>query len=127
MIILTSVQKNYLPLEEHQVKNEHCPLCKTIGGLHMQFYQLQLQADWVINSRQITATCFCATCKQDVPNIRWSKEMQAFYQLTKRNIKVKTSYKIGKKGKFLLGLFLFVFGGIFIFLAGIYIYYHFIK
>jgi hypothetical protein len=70
MIIVNRINKNHLFLQTVQVPDLVCPLCANKGRMEMSFYQLQLEAGWVRNTRQITASAYCHQCNQDVPNIR---------------------------------------------------------
>ncbi len=90
--------------------------------MEMTFYQLQLEAGWVRGTKKITATVRCENCHRDVPCERWDKGLDTFFKAEKKKITVKTSFKTGKVGKFLIWLNILFFGAIFLLLAGIFIY-----
>lgn len=124
MIVVNRINKNHLFLQTVQAPDLVCPLCANKGRMEMSFYQLQLEADWVRNTRQITASAYCHQCSQDVPNIRWDNALDSFYKTEKAKIKLTTSFKfkIGKKGKFLIWLNIIFFGAVILFLAGLFVY-----
>ncbi|KIO75656.1 hypothetical protein TH53_19425 [Pedobacter lusitanus] len=92
--------------------------------MEMSFYQLQIETDNIHNTKKITASVSCKHCGQEIPVVRWDKELDAFYKTEKKQIKVITSFKIGTKGKILLWIAAVFFGAIFLLLAGLYIYGH---
>jgi hypothetical protein len=94
--------------------------------MEMSFYQLQLEADWVRNTKKVTASVDCKNCHRDVPVVRWDQELDAFYKAEKQQIKVTTSFKVGRVGKFWIWLCILFFGAIVLLLAGLFIY-HRIK
>ncbi|HVI47865.1 MAG TPA: hypothetical protein VM802_23555 [Chitinophaga sp.] len=122
MIVIVRVNKNHLFLKTIPAPDVQCPLCKAKGQMEMSFYQLQLEAGWVRDTKKITASVCCKNCHQDVPVVRWDKELTAFYNAEKKQITVKTSFKAGKIGKILIWLNIIFFGAIFLFLAGLFIY-----
>ena len=126
MITVTQINKNHILLKTVPAPELICPLCQALGKVEMSFYQLQLEADWVRNTKKITATAYCDRCEQDIPTVRWNEELNAFYSREKQQISVKASFKTGKVGKFFIWLFIVFFGAMFLLLAGLYIY-HRIK
>lgn len=90
--------------------------------MEMTFYQLQLEAGWTRNTKKITASVGCESCQQDVPVVRWDKALDTFFNTEKRRIKVNTSFKTGKVGKFLIWLNILFFGAVFLFFIGMFIY-----
>ncbi|MCW3464014.1 hypothetical protein [Chitinophaga nivalis] len=122
MIVIVRVNKNHLFLKTIRVPDVRCPLCNTRGQMEMSFYQLQLEAGWVRNTKKISASVCCKNCHRDVPVVRWDKELDTCYKAEKKQITVKTSFKAGKIGKFLIWLNIVFFGAIFLLLAGIFIY-----
>lgn len=124
MITVTRVNKNHILLQTVPAPELICPLCQALGKVEMSFYQLQLEADWVRNTKKITASAYCNRCEQDIPSVRWDADLDHFYNTAKAQIKVTTSFKTGRVGKFFIWLFIIFFGAIFLFLAGLYIYHH---
>ncbi|MGO4293307.1 hypothetical protein [Chitinophaga sp. RAB17] len=122
MIVVTRINKNHLFLKTIPVPDAPCPLCKDRGKMKMTFYQLQLEAGWVRNTKKITAAVSCENCHRDVPVVRWDNELDAFYKAEKKQIQVKTSFNAGKVGRFLIWLTVLFFGAIFLLLAGLFIY-----
>jgi hypothetical protein len=122
MIIVTRVNKIHLFLKTVPVPDAPCPLCKARGSMEMSFYQLQLEAGWVRNTKKITASVDCKNCDQDVPVVRWDKALENFFATAKKDIKVETSFKAGGVGKFLIWLAIIFFGAIFLLTAGLFIY-----
>lgn len=129
MIVVNRINKNHLFLQTVQTPDLVCPLCSNRGKMEMSFYQLQLEADWVRNTRQITASAYCHQCNQDVPSIRWDNALDSFYKTEKVKIKLDTSFKfkIGKKGKFLIWLNIIFFGAVILFLAGLFVYHRLVP
>ena len=112
---MQSVQKNYIPLLTKNADNLLCPLCNIPGKLEITFYQLQAEADGnITNTKQITASAFCSSCRQDIPNVRWTHELHNFYKTEKKQIKVKFSFKTTRRLRIvlrvLLGFVLFIVG-----------------
>ncbi|NSL86912.1 hypothetical protein ECE50_008730 [Chitinophaga sp. Mgbs1] len=122
MITIVRINKNHLFLKTIPVPDIQCPLCKARGKMEMTFYQLQLEAGWVRDTKKISAAASCNGCQRDVPVVRWDKELDAFYKAEKKQITVKTSFKTGKFGKFLIWLNILFFGGVFLLFAGLFIY-----
>jgi hypothetical protein len=122
MIVVNNINKNHLFLQTVQAPDLICPLCANRGKMEMSFYQVQLEADWVRNTRQITASAFCHQCNQDVPSIRWDGALDNFYKTEKAKIKVTTSFKTGKKGKFLIWLTIIFFSAVILLFIGLFIY-----
>ena len=118
------INKNHLYLKTLHVPVLDCPLCLTANQVEMSFYQLQIETDNIHNTKKITASVNCSHCEQEVPIIRWTKELDDFYKIQKKEIKVITSFKIGTKGRILLWIAAIFFGAIFLLLAGLYIYGH---
>lgn len=90
--------------------------------MEMTFYQLQLEAGWVRNTKKITASVCCKNCNKDVPVVRWDAALNTFYKDQKKQIPVKTSFKAGKIGKLLIWLNILFFGAIFLLFIGLFIY-----
>jgi hypothetical protein len=124
---MATVTKNHLLLKIVYAPELICPLCQNKGKVEMSFYQLQLESEWVRNTKKITATAYCDQCGQDIPTVRWNKDLDSFYNATKQQIEVVSSFKIRKigiGGKILIWLFIIFFGAMILFLAGLYIYHH---
>ena len=77
--------------------------------MEMSFYQLQLEAGWVRNTKKVTASVSCKNCNQEVPVVRWDKELDAFYKAEKTQLHIKSSFKTGTVGKFLIWLNVILF------------------
>jgi hypothetical protein len=122
MITVNRVNKNHLFLQTVQAPDLVCPLCANKGKLEMSFYQIQLEAGWERNTRQISASVYCHQCNQDVPTVRWDSALDTFFKTEKEKIKVSTSFKIGTKGKVLIWINIIFFGAVILFLAGLFIY-----
>lgn len=122
MIVITRINKNHLFLKTIPVANAGCPLCNARGKMEMTFYQLQLEAGWVRDTKKITASVCCKNCGRDVPVVRWDKELDTFFKAEKKQIKVNTSFKAGKIGKILIWLNILFFGAIFLLFTGMFIY-----
>jgi hypothetical protein len=118
------INKNHLYLKTMHVPAIDCPLCHAGNGMEMSFYQLQIETDNIHNTKKVTASVNCSRCGQEVPAIRWNKELDDFYKTEKKHLKVTTSFKIGTKGKILMWIAAIFFGAIFLLLAGLYIYGH---
>ncbi|NOW99080.1 hypothetical protein [Mucilaginibacter sp. SG564] len=122
MIVVNRVNKNHLFLQTVQAPDLICPLCANKGKLEMSFYQIQLEAGWERNTRQISGSVYCHQCNQDVPIVRWDSALDTFFITEKETIMVSTSFKTGTKGKVLIWLNIVFFGAVILFLAGLFIY-----
>lgn len=64
-----------------------CPLCNTTGGLSMSIQQKYV---WMIGPMAPSAKyaiAQCAHCEQLIPKVKWTDEMDAAYQLQKKDVK----------------------------------------
>lgn len=128
MFVLKIPQKIYLPIKTVEAKDSLCPCCNSTGIIEFTFYQVQYESDGNVNTtKKISVSAFCKSCNTDVPNIHFTKEMDAFYKAEQKNIIVKSSFKVakmGKVGKVMLYIFLLFILCIFLLLLWLYIYAH---
>ena len=94
MLVVSSYQKNYIPLLTKDGGVLKCPICNITGKLKITFYQMQTETSGgITNTKQVTASVFCSSCLHDVPNVRWSDELNNFFKIEKKQIKVNASFK----------------------------------
>ena len=98
-----SVTKNYIPVKTVDTSATVCPVCNIKSPISMTFYQVQAETSGGIqNTKIITATCYCNACKDDIPNLKWTKELHDFFKTEKKKIVVKRSFKLKRGGKIAL-------------------------
>jgi hypothetical protein len=126
MFVLHIPQKNYLPIKTEEANGLLCPCCNKKGIIEFAFYQVQYESDGNVNTtKKISVSAFCKSCNTDVPNIHFTKEMDAFYKAEQKNIVVKNSYKLAKMStmtKVVLIVLTAIIGAILLMLALVYIY-----
>jgi hypothetical protein len=126
MVVLHIPQKNYLPIKTVEANGLLCPCCNKTGAIEFTFYQVQYESDGNVNTtKKISISAFCKSCNADVPNLHFTKEMDAFYKAEQKNIVVKSSFKVakmGKVGKVMLYIFLMMVLSIFLLFVWLYIY-----
>jgi hypothetical protein len=131
MFILNIPQKNYLPVKIVEANGFLCPCCDKTGIIVFTFYQVQFESEGNINTtKKISVSAVCKSCTADIPNIHFTKEMDAFYKAAQKNIIIKSSFKMAKMermGKMVLYFSIIFFGAIFLLLAWLYIYSRYIK
>jgi hypothetical protein len=126
--MMYSIQKNYIPIKTAEQIPLECPLCRHVGKISMQFYQLQAETSGGINNtKQVSATCICDNCKTDIPNVKWTKDFHNFYKEQKKSLKISTSFKMKKGGKIALWILVGLFGVIGFFLLFMIIYFKILK
>ncbi len=128
MFVLKIPQKIYLPIKTVEANNSLCPCCNRTGIIEFTFYQVQYESDGNVNTtKKISISAFCKSCNTDVPNIHFTKEMDAFYKAEQKNIIVKSSFKVAKMRtitKVVLILLALIIGAVLLMLAQLYIYNH---
>jgi hypothetical protein len=107
----------YYQIRNHHYKTEPvpqvtCPLCNTTGGMSMSIQQKYV---WMIGPMAPSARyaiAQCTHCENLIPKVKWTDEMDAAYQLLKRDI---TTPRRLYRGMIVLPLLLIAFIGAILF------------
>ncbi|SDF54119.1 hypothetical protein [Cellulophaga baltica] len=92
-MIIINVKTIFEPLHKTIVKDIKCPNCQAKDHVEIVVYQKHTDTGWIYKVTKIlTGTAYCLNCNTDIPNVKWTPEIESAFEKLKTESPVQKSY-----------------------------------
>lgn len=92
--MIITIKSTYNPIYQETINGSVCPKCGNSENLELTIYQLHTDSGFIYAvTKRLTGSIYCNSCKQEIENVLWTPEMEAWLDKAKQNATIEKPYK----------------------------------
>lgn len=93
-MLILNVKNTFNLLRSESIPMAACPKCEVKNTLEMTFYQLHSDSGLIYRvTKKISASVYCTSCNSNIPNVKWTPELENHFDTRKHSIKIEKPTK----------------------------------